>query len=71
MIYFQAINRTLLKWLKLWDRVVFNKGNVTSKPKTTKQVKEDEKDKAKQHGKWNKKFHKGGIDSEEWIVSWF
>ena len=64
----QAINRTLLKWLKLWDKVVFNKSKGVNKSKNTKHTKENEKEKLNQHGKGNKKFKKG-IESEEWIVS--
>ena len=58
----QAINRTLLKWLKLWDKVVFNRDKKQTSQKDVKQ----------KQGKagWNKKYSKNALENEEWNVSY-
>ena len=63
----QAINRTLLKWLKLWDKTVFGKGQ----EKKVK-VKADQATKQKTFNstKNNKKQQFTGIQDEaDWNVS--
>ena len=42
-LVFQSTNRTLLKWLKLWDTVVFGKAKTKSKVNEKKKQKIEEK----------------------------
>ena len=61
---FKAINRTLLKWLKLWDKTVFGKGQEKkSKPKS-----EQSKMQKSNQAKNIKKQGKGVQDEADWSV---
>ncbi|XP_048576274.1 chromosome transmission fidelity protein 18 homolog isoform X2 [Nematostella vectensis] len=57
-----AINRTLLQWLKLWDKVVFRRERKPVKH----QPKEQKSNMDKKHNKDFRKFGKGGLDSDAW-----
>ena len=63
----QAINRTLLKWLKLWDKVVFGKGQDKEKKGRPEQIKKPKPNFAKNY----KKQGKGVREEEDWKVSLF
>ena len=41
---FKSTNRTVLKWLKLWDKVVFNKEKKATKPSATDKKKKEKKE---------------------------
>lgn len=64
---FQAINRTLLRWLKLWDKTVFGKGqDKKSKPKPEQNKKQNSNP-----TKNFKKQGKGVHDEADWNVGPF
>uniref|UniRef100_A0A670JY31 Chromosome transmission fidelity protein 18 homolog n=1 Tax=Podarcis muralis TaxID=64176 RepID=A0A670JY31_PODMU len=48
-------NRCLLKWLKLWDTVVFGKEKPTKKPKTSAEAHQTSRHPKEQQSKWKSK----------------
>ncbi|CAI5792381.1 transmission fidelity 18 homolog isoform X1 [Podarcis lilfordi] len=48
-------NRCLLKWLKLWDTVVFGKEKPTKKPKTSTEAHQTSRHPKEQQSKWKSK----------------
>ncbi|MEE6497893.1 hypothetical protein FKM82_002919 [Ascaphus truei] len=48
-------NRCLLKWLKLWDKVVFGKEKAVKKPKASAEAPPNSKFQKEQQGKWKTK----------------
>ena len=66
LFYFQAINRTLLKWLKLWDKTVFGKGQDKKSKLKPEQMKKQKLNSAKN---FKKQQTTGVQDEADWNVS--